>query len=294
MKKTWAIAPWNSQRASWEHIWQFDYDNNLISIGWSWLGNVIGLDEEQIRERIKQLQPRDESALTGAIFRQFQFFHQEIRVGDIVLARKGLMQIMGLGVVTGDAYFDPAKATESNILFFDHPNFLPVRWIKDFNPISYEKTVFQQPTIQPVKDLEILKAIASCKIEIIDSEVDSQKSAIRDCDSALLGTTAPDRATSVGWRYQRDDRVRQFVMEQAKGICEYCGELGFLLPDGGHYLEAHHVIALSDQGSDTIDNVIALCPSDHREAHYGAKAVAMEHKMIEIIKRRAPAKREPV
>jgi 5-methylcytosine-specific restriction protein A len=59
--------------------------------------------------------------------------------------------------------------------------------------------------------------------------------------------------------------------------------LGFLLPDGSHYLEAHHIIALAKQGPDTVDNVIALCPSDHREAHYGAKSVAMESEMIEII-----------
>ena len=26
-----------------------------------------------------------------------------------------------------------------------------------------------------------------------------------------------------------------------------------------------------------------VCPSDHREAHYGKKAVAMENEMIEII-----------
>src|SRR5439155_5314244 len=135
-------------RASWEHIWRFDYNNNLISIGWSWLGNVVALDEDQIKERIKTQQPKAESALPGAIIRQFQFFYQEIRVGDIILARKGLMQIVGLGVVTGDAYFDSTKATESKILFYDHPNFLPVTWIKDFKPIEYKKAVFQQPTIQ--------------------------------------------------------------------------------------------------------------------------------------------------
>jgi 5-methylcytosine-specific restriction protein A len=62
--------------------------------------------------------------------------------------------------------------------------------------------------------------------------------------------------------------------------------LGFLLPDGSHYLEAHHIITLAKQGPDTVDNVIALCPSDHREAHYGKKAIVMENEMIEIIKNR--------
>jgi 5-methylcytosine-specific restriction protein A len=82
----------------------------------------------------------------------------------------------------------------------------------------------------------------------------------------------------------------QFIIQQAKGVCEYCGELGFLLPDGNHYLEAHHIIALAKQGPDTVDNVIALCPSDHREAHYGVERVKLENEMIEIIKRRIPTK----
>jgi hypothetical protein len=286
MKRTWAIAPWNVQRASWEHIWQFDYNNNLISIGWKWLGNIIGLDEEQIREKIEKSQPPDESALPGAIFRQFQFFYQDIRVGDIILARKGLMKIVGFGVVTGDAYFDSDKATESKILFYDHPNFLPVKWMKDLKPIEFGKPVFQQPTIQPIKDLEILKAVENQKVEISDSDTSSQNSAIDDIPPAPIGSKVPGRMPTTGFRYQRDEKVRCFVIGQAKGACEYCGEMGFILPDGNHYLEAHHVIALAEQGPDTVENVIALCPSDHREAHYGQNAVAIENKMIEIIKKR--------
>jgi 5-methylcytosine-specific restriction enzyme A len=62
--------------------------------------------------------------------------------------------------------------------------------------------------------------------------------------------------------------------------------LGFLISDGRHYLEAHHIIALAKQGPHTVDNVIALCPSDHREGHYEKKAIVMENEMIEIIKNR--------
>jgi 5-methylcytosine-specific restriction protein A len=96
----------------------------------------------------------------------------------------------------------------------------------------------------------------------------------------------PSRTPTAGFRYQRDEEVRQFVIKQAKGACEYCRELGFLLSDGRYYLEAHHIIALAKQGPDTVDNVIALCPSDHREAHYGKRAIVMENEMIEIIKNR--------
>jgi hypothetical protein len=38
--------------------------------------------------------------------------------------------------------------------------------------------------------------------------------------------------------------------------------------------------------SKSADNVIALCPSDHREALYGESKVKLENEMIEIIKKR--------
>ena len=38
---------------------------------------------------------------------------------------------------------------------------------------------------------------------------------------------------------------------------------------GSIYLESHHIHPLSEGGADTIENVIALCPNHHREAHFG-------------------------
>jgi 5-methylcytosine-specific restriction protein A len=42
-----------------------------------------------------------------------------------------------------------------------------------------------------------------------------------------------------------------------------------------------NIISLADQGPDTVQNVIALCPEHHREAHYGARRYEMETEMIE-------------
>ena len=69
--------------------------------------------------------------------------------------------------------------------------------------------------------------------------------------------------------------------KRAKGKCEYCGCEGFILPNGQRYVEAHHIIALAKSGSDTIQNVIALCANHHREAHYGENAETLEEKLIQ-------------
>jgi 5-methylcytosine-specific restriction protein A len=50
-------------------------------------------------------------------------------------------------------------------------------------------------------------------------------------------------------------------------------------------LEAHHIIALCDSGRDTVDNVIALCPQHHRQAHYGKDAESLESEFIKILEK---------
>ena len=107
------------------------------------------------------------------------------------------------------------------------------------------------------------------------------ESAIDDLGLPPPGNTAPERASSGGGGgYRRDAAVRSYVIKRSQGRCEHCGLLGFELPDGSHYVEAHHVIELSAQGPDTVENVIALCPEHHREAHYGRQAEALESALL--------------
>jgi 5-methylcytosine-specific restriction endonuclease McrA len=95
-----------------------------------------------------------------------------------------------------------------------------------------------------------------------------------------LGTDTPDHTLSKVWSYARDKKVRDAVLRRAKGKCELCGNLGFMKRSGRRYLETHHVIFLADEGADRLTNVIALCPNDHREAHFGKRSAAIENEMI--------------
>jgi hypothetical protein len=99
-----------------------------------------------------------------------------------------------------------------------------------------------------------------------------------------MGSDAPDRAKTTGWVYARDPQVRAAVMKRAKGRCELCGELGFKKSDGSPYLESHHIIALAKDGADRMTNVIALCPNDHREAHFGERGAELEKEMVAKVK----------
>jgi 5-methylcytosine-specific restriction endonuclease McrA len=94
-----------------------------------------------------------------------------------------------------------------------------------------------------------------------------------------LGTDTPDHSLSEEWSYSRDKKVRDAVLRRAKGKCELCGKPGFMTLNGKRYLETHHVIFLANQGADKLTNVIALCPNDHREAHFGKRREGIEKEM---------------
>ena len=70
---------------------------------------------------------------------------------------------------------------------------------------------------------------------------------------------------------ERSAAVRQAVLRRARGFCELCGERGFATASGSIYLETHHVISLADDGPDMESNVVAICPRDHRRAHFAAE-----------------------
>lgn len=106
--------------------------------------------------------------------------------------------------------------------------------------------------------------------------VDQIEDAIDDLDDSDLGNVVPGRRKSTTNLIVRDNNVRRRVIARANGKCEYCGELGFLRDDGSHFIEAHHIIHLAKQGPDTLENVIALCPNHHREAHFGKNREGLE------------------
>lgn len=87
------------------------------------------------------------------------------------------------------------------------------------------------------------------------------------------GNHDPKTVPSTITQYQRDASVKAWVLKQADGICESCSQPApFSGSDGFPYLEVHHVRQLAENGSDTIDNAVAVCPNCHRELHYGERS----------------------
>jgi 5-methylcytosine-specific restriction protein A len=69
----------------------------------------------------------------------------------------------------------------------------------------------------------------------------------------------------------RDGYVRAATLKRANGKCERCKrDSPFISKSTGlPYLEVHHKIMLANDGEDTLENTIALCPNCHRYLHFG-------------------------
>jgi len=95
--------------------------------------------------------------------------------------------------------------------------------------------------------------------------------------------STPEQYDRNGVTYVRSGFVRRRVLMRANGQCEFCNKQGFITNSGNHYLESHHIIPLSEKGSDTEDNVIALCPEDHRKAHFETNTLLTKESLLSIV-----------
>lgn len=105
-------------------------------------------------------------------------------------------------------------------------------------------------------------------------------------DQFSAPTAAALRETTVLVR-ERSAAVREAVLRRAQGFCELCGEPGFVTTSGSVYLETHHVVPLADDGPDHPSNVVAICPQDHRRAHYAAERDDIAVRLKAIVLARA-------
>jgi 5-methylcytosine-specific restriction enzyme A len=115
------------------------------------------------------------------------------------------------------------------------------------------------------------------KLSVVGA-MDHARSAIDDHNDHPPGDSAPERKSFASTYFPRDQKVRDAVIRRAKGKFEHCQCPGFTKDNGKPYLEAHHIISLSKQGPDTLENVIALCANHHREAHFGENWLELESK----------------
>lgn len=99
-------------------------------------------------------------------------------------------------------------------------------------------------------------------------------------------STSSTASVTVREYIKRSRDVVQYALTRANGVCEYCTKPGpFEDMKGNRFLEVHHIFRLSDDGPDAPENVAAICPNCHREAHFGVNKQIIRDRLYEIVQK---------
>jgi len=173
MKRYWVIAPYSSKNEEgFEESWSFDLKNGVIAIGWSKVGDISRLSDTELMDKMKKEYP-DKHAQRS--FNTLKLFYSEIKENDIIIARKGRKTIVGIGEVSGSAFYDLKMGKERYCgqgEDFICPNFIRVKWQDRY--IDFDQMVFGMNTIQQSSDRKY-NALISGSYEKEDFEDDYEE-----------------------------------------------------------------------------------------------------------------------
>lgn len=102
------------------------------------------------------------------------------------------------------------------------------------------------------------------------------------------GQQSPTQIRVTRLEYRRDGEVVAYALNKAEGMCRGCRQPAPFdqKSDGQPFLEVHHVVPLSEGGSDTVDNAIAVCPNCHRRAHYSNDHLTFREWLMQAVRER--------
>ncbi|WP_324734067.1 HNH endonuclease [Pseudomonas paeninsulae] len=130
---------------------------------------------------------------------------------------------------------------------------------------------------------QVNASLRTTDIEEIPVEPGVGMSSDADVVDQFATDERPDTYTYNGVQRYRDPSVRRRVLKRSGGVCELTEVPGFLMANGGVYLETHHIIPLSEGGPDTVENVIALTAGAHRQVHFGVDRDELRARCLEIV-----------
>jgi restriction system protein len=143
MPRYWVIAPVESKPPRlFDKVWEFDRDHNLISIGWSKLGDVSKMSREELVAAVASTYPEKPAGTRGLYVNMLRAFYDDISPGDFVIARRGRRTLVAVGEVIKPAIYAPGKSP-----VHAHPNYLEVKWLEKPRDKVFPLNVFPRHTL---------------------------------------------------------------------------------------------------------------------------------------------------
>jgi|GEM_PF-534859 len=137
MKRFWLIAP--GKRAKY---WDLCVEKGIICVGWKEVVERYG--KEVFEFNYETLKDILQNEFNYGDSHELWKFLKEISIGDIILAKRGLNEIIGVGVIESEADYD---------LNLDFPIFRKVRWYQ--TNLSFESPKQFRGTITELRPEEI-------------------------------------------------------------------------------------------------------------------------------------------
>ena len=157
----WLYAPGRGAR-----MWEEFYERGVMGLGWHQLGDLRGYaTKEEMRQRL--LETRDDNTSQTNSARAVWQFANEMKPGDVIFVKRGLKEIIGRGVVTGDYVYDPDGG--------EYPQLREVSWKRQGSWRSDQQ--FPMKTLTDITyDQELVKRIETSFLDSEDS-VDIEEAA---------------------------------------------------------------------------------------------------------------------
>ena len=113
----WLYAPGEGAK-----YWEEYFDEGIMGLGWHELGDLTQYsDQETIADQLKQIFDKPDHNYRNNS-RACWEFAQVIKPGDVVIAKRGSAEYIGLGIVESGYRYEAERS--------DQPNLRSVRWLK--------------------------------------------------------------------------------------------------------------------------------------------------------------------
>ncbi|HQL96149.1 MAG TPA: endonuclease NucS [Candidatus Hydrogenedentes bacterium] len=168
MPRYWVMAPVESKPSGlFDSVWQFDRDQNVISIGWSQLGDITSMTSEELAQSVSSAYPDKPPQTKGLYTNMLWAFYHEMLPGDYVIARRGRKTLAGVGRITGPAAYAPGRNSH-----ITHPGFIDVAWQDQPRDKSFSRIVFPMHTLAEFTEEQFRSVIKGSgpEIETLDNE----------------------------------------------------------------------------------------------------------------------------
>ena len=138
-----AIRYWLYTPGEGSSLWEEFYKKGIMAIGWGFIGDLRNFDsKDAMKQKMRELHDPSLSYMNSA-HATWQFVN-EIKVGDIIFAKKGRSQIIGRGVVKSDYEYDESADEYRNIRHVEwthkgewpHPGQAGVKTLTDITPYT--------------------------------------------------------------------------------------------------------------------------------------------------------------